>query len=143
MLTKCGECRYWGGWFEAPYPAPDDFGACRRRSPVIGAEPHFPTKAVWPTTTRGDACGDGEPRDLTGEQAERAKVLAIKLDDLSLSVRSYNALKGHKPEILTLRDIVEMGPDKLSMVRSLGAKSRREIEKLMESYGLSFRTDRA
>lgn len=61
----------------------------------------------------------------------------ITLEELELSVRSYNCLK--RAGISTLHEIAEMTFDELCHVRNLGKKSIDEISCMLTRHGLSFR----
>ena len=61
----------------------------------------------------------------------------ITLEELELSVRSYNCLK--RAGMNTLRDVAEMTFDELCHVRNLGKKSVDEISCMLIRHGLSFR----
>ena len=61
----------------------------------------------------------------------------IPLEELDLSVRSYNCLK--RVGISALHEIAEMTFDELCRVRNLGKKSVDEISCMLTRHGLSFR----
>lgn len=61
----------------------------------------------------------------------------ITLEELELSVRSYNCLK--RAGINTLRDVAEMTFDELCHVRNLGKKSVDEICAVLTGYGIRLR----
>ncbi len=67
------------------------------------------------------------------------KLLKTPLDDLDLSVRAYNCLKGAKIE--TLGDLVQYDTHKLLKFRNFGKKSLVEIEDLLTEKGLTFGMD--
>lgn len=58
----------------------------------------------------------------------------ITLEELELSVRSYNCLK--RAGMSTLRDVAEMTFDELCHVRNLGKKSVDEICAVLTKYGI-------
>ena len=58
----------------------------------------------------------------------------ITLEELELSVRSYNCLK--HAGMNTLRDLAEMTFDELCLVRNLGKKSIDEICAALTNYGI-------
>lgn len=62
----------------------------------------------------------------------------ITIEELELSVRSYNCLK--RAGKCTLRDVSEMSLDDLCHVRNLGKKSIDEICATLTKYGLSLKT---
>ncbi len=64
---------------------------------------------------------------------------SIKIEDLDLSVHSYNCLKRNM--INTLKDIIKLSRDELSGFRNLGVKSVDEIIAKVESMGYELRKD--
>ena len=66
--------------------------------------------------------------------AEHASRLEMPIEELDLSVRSYNCLRRSGKK--TLRDIVEMTESELMGVRNLGSKSASEIRAKLTEYGL-------
>ena len=63
----------------------------------------------------------------------------IMLEELELSVRSYNCLK--RAGMNTLRDVSEMTFDELCHVRNLGKKSIDEICAMLTKYGFRIKKD--
>ena len=63
----------------------------------------------------------------------------ITLEELELSVRSYNCLK--RAGKCTLRDVSEMTFDELCHVRNLGKKSVDEICAVLTNYGIRLKKD--
>lgn len=61
----------------------------------------------------------------------------ITIEDLDLSVRSYNCLK--RRNIHTLKDLTSMTRDDMMKVRNLGRKSLKEVESKLKEIGLSFK----
>lgn len=76
----------------------------------------------------------GDPVDP--EINERASKMQMTIEELDLSVRSYNCLK--RANIDTVRDLTERTADSMIYVRNLGRKSLDEIRKKLNQYGLSF-----
>lgn len=68
---------------------------------------------------------------------QKPDITDMTLEELELSVRSYNCLK--RAGIGTLREISEMTFDELCHVRNLGKKSIDEISCILTRHGLSFR----
>lgn len=60
--------------------------------------------------------------------------LERSIDELNLSVRSYNSLKN--AELNTVADIVGKNEEDLMKVKTLGKKSLREIKEVLGSMGL-------
>lgn len=82
-------------------------------------------------------------KDLTILQAredeKQHKVLEMTIEDMDLSVRSYNCLK--RANINTVSDLTKKSKDDMLKVRNLGLKSLEEVIKKLESLGLGFRND--
>ena len=77
-----------------------------------------------------------EQEPETSEQDERAALLMKPIEELDLSVRSYNCLK--RAGINTVGDLTERTRDSLAYVRNLGRRSLEEIERKLNGLGLSF-----
>ena len=73
------------------------------------------------------------------EVDDSAKVLEMTIDDLDLSVRSFNCLK--RAGINTVADLAQKTEDDMMKVRNLGRKSLDEVKKKLEELGLSLRQD--
>ena len=76
---------------------------------------------------------------LSEPEPEPEPVKVVTIEDLELSVRSYNCLK--RAEINTLADLTEKTYKELVRVRNLGRKSVDEIMKKMEEYGVGLREE--
>lgn len=59
------------------------------------------------------------------------------IEDLELSVRSYNCLK--RAGITTVEELTQKTEDEMIHVRNLGKKSLNEVKDKMAALGLSFR----
>ena len=59
------------------------------------------------------------------------------IEELDLSVRSYNCLKRHG--ISTVEELIEMTEDDLMKVRNLGKKSLKEVKDKVHALNLEFR----
>ena len=68
------------------------------------------------------------------EPTEEDLLLQKPIEDLDLSLRSYNCLK--REEINTLGNIVTMPVDELRKIRNFGKKSFTEVQEKVESLGL-------
>lgn len=68
-----------------------------------------------------------------------ADILNTPLENLDLSVRSYNCLK--RRGINTIRDITEMSESELIKVRNLGRKSVAEVKAKLTEYGVELRKE--
>ena len=65
---------------------------------------------------------------------EAAKVLEMNIDELELSVRSYNCLK--RAGINTVAELINRTPDDMMKVRNLGRKSLEEVLAKLNELGL-------
>ncbi len=74
---------------------------------------------------------------VESKQNKEVIVLEMSIEDLDLSVRSYNCLK--RANIHTVGDLIKRTVDDMLKVRNLGRKSLEEIEKKLEDLGLGFR----
>ena len=70
-------------------------------------------------------------------KVEENKYENITIEDLDLSVRSYNCLK--RAGISTVLELTEKSEDDMMKVKNLGKKSLKEIKEKLISLGLSFR----
>lgn len=68
-----------------------------------------------------------------GEPA-RDKILEMTIEELDLSVRSYNCLK--RAGINTVEDLINKTEDEMMKVRNLGRKSLEEVVQKLEALGL-------
>ncbi|HCB93212.1 MAG TPA: DNA-directed RNA polymerase subunit alpha [Selenomonas sp.] len=69
------------------------------------------------------------------EVDDTSKVLDMTIEDLDLSVRSFNCLK--RASINTVADLVTKTEDDMMKVRNLGRKSLEEVKKKLDELGLS------
>ena len=65
------------------------------------------------------------------------QILKMVIEDVDLSVRSYNCLK--RANIHTVEDLTKKTEDDMLKVRNLGRKSLDEVIAKLESYGLSLK----
>ena len=72
------------------------------------------------------------------ENDEREKVLEMSIDELELSVRSFNCLK--RAGINTVEELTSKTSDDMMKVRNLGRKSLEEVLEKLKELGLSLRT---
>lgn len=70
------------------------------------------------------------------ESNEKVKVLEMQIEELDLSVRSYNCLK--RANINTVEDLTNRTEEDMMKVRNLGKKSLEEVSKKLEAMGFSF-----
>ncbi|SDZ18471.1 DNA-directed RNA polymerase subunit alpha [Tindallia californiensis] len=71
------------------------------------------------------------------EDDEKEKVLEMTIEELDLSVRSYNCLK--RAGINTVEELAEKNEEEMMKVRNLGKKSLEEVQKKLIALGLSLR----
>ena len=69
------------------------------------------------------------------EEDKASKILETTIEDLDLSVRSYNCLK--RASINNVADLVNKSEDDMMKVRNLGRKSLDEVKKKLQELGLS------
>lgn len=70
------------------------------------------------------------------EETKKEKVLEMTIEELDLSVRSYNCLK--RAGINTVEDLINKTEEEMMRVRNLGKKSLEEIIGKLNALGLSF-----
>ncbi|MFD4852929.1 DNA-directed RNA polymerase subunit alpha [Bacillus mycoides] len=73
------------------------------------------------------------------EEDQNEKVLELTIEELDLSVRSYNCLK--RAGINTEQDIDKKTEELIIKVRNLGRKSLEEVKHKLEELGLGLRKD--
>jgi DNA-directed RNA polymerase subunit alpha len=71
------------------------------------------------------------------EDEKIEKVMEITIEELDLSVRSYNCLK--RAGINTVEELIQKNEDEMMKVRNLGRKSLEEVQQKLASLGLSLR----
>jgi len=70
------------------------------------------------------------------EESKKEKVLEMSIEDLELSVRSFNCLK--RAGISTVEDLANKTEEDMMKVRNLGKKSLDEVTHKLHSLGLDF-----
>ena len=65
--------------------------------------------------------------------------LSMTIDELDLSVRSFNCLK--RANINTVADLISKTDEDMMKVRNMGKKSLDEVQKKLEMMGLSLASD--
>ena len=70
------------------------------------------------------------------EESKKEKVLEMSIEDLELSVRSFNCLK--RANIATVEDLANKTEADMMKVRNLGKKSLEEVIAKLHSLGLDF-----
>ena len=71
------------------------------------------------------------------EEEAKDKILEMTIEDLDLSVRSYNCLK--RAGINSVEELTQKTEEDMIKVRNLGRKSLEEVESKLRELGLGFR----
>ena len=79
---------------------------------------------------------DSVMKEAQGEVQNKGLVMMI--EDLDLSVRSYNCLK--RAGIQTVEELTQQTEDEMMRVRNLGKKSLKEVKDKIYELGLSFKS---
>ena len=79
---------------------------------------------------------DSVMKEAQGEVQNKG--LVIMIEDLDLSVRSYNCLK--RAGIQTVEELTQKTEDEMMRVRNLGKKSLKEVKDKIYELGLSFKS---
>ncbi len=88
-----------------------------------------------------DLCAQIASTDIlvSREEDKQVKLLELPIEEMDLSVRSYNCLK--RAGINTVEDLIKKSRGDMLKVKNLGIKSIDEVIAKLESYGLSLRKD--
>ena len=70
---------------------------------------------------------------------DKEKALEMTIEELDLSVRSFNCLK--RAGINTVEDLVSKSEDEMMKVRNLGRKSLEDVMAKLDSLGFKLNTD--
>lgn len=73
------------------------------------------------------------------EEEPKERSLDMTIEELDLSVRSYNCLK--RASINTLQELIQKSEEDMMKVRNLGKKSLEEVQQKLESMGLKLKSD--
>ena len=76
---------------------------------------------------------------VSREEDKQQKVLEMNIEDMDLSVRSYNCLK--RAGIHTVEDLTKRSEDDMLKLRNLGRKSLDEVIGKLHSYGLDIKSN--
>jgi DNA-directed RNA polymerase subunit alpha len=71
------------------------------------------------------------------EEEDKEKVMELTIEELDLSVRSFNCLK--RANINTVDELVRKTEDEMMKVRNLGKKSLEEVQNKLSQLGLSLK----
>ena len=74
---------------------------------------------------------------VSTEEESKTKILDMPIEEMELSVRSYNCLK--RANINTVEDLTQKTREDMLKVRNLGLKSIDEVLEKLNEYGLSFK----
>ncbi len=73
------------------------------------------------------------------EEEQKDKILEMTIEELDLSVRSYNCLK--RAGINTVEELIQRSEEDMMKVRNLGKKSLEEVNNKLAELGLSLRKE--
>lgn len=76
---------------------------------------------------------------VSNEGDKHIKILEMSIEEMDLSVRSYNCLK--RAGIHTVEDLTKKSEDDMLKVRNLGRKSLDEVIAKLHSYGLDLKSN--
>lgn len=76
---------------------------------------------------------------IEADSENNNRKLEMTIDELDLSVRSYNCLK--RSSLNTVAELAAKTEEDMMKVRNLGRKSLKEIKEKLENLGLGFRKD--
>ena len=74
---------------------------------------------------------------VSKEDDKKEKILEMTIEELDLSVRSFNCLK--RAGINTVEELVQRNEEEMMKVRNLGRKSLEEVQQKLATLGLSLR----
>ena len=85
--------------------------------------------------------GVSETQSIMAEKndTQKAQVLDLTIDELDLSVRSFNCLK--RAGINTVEDLINKSEEDMMKVRNLGRKSLEEVIAKLDSFGFTLKKD--
>lgn len=86
-------------------------------------------------------CAETQSAEIMVEKDDKSKekVLEMTIEELDLSVRSFNCLK--RAGINTVEDLINKSEDEMMKVRNLGRKSLEEVINKLNSLGFSLNKD--
>ena len=102
----------------------------------VGASSDFDKLTLF--TDLSESVGN-KPTVVERETAQRDKVLEMTIEELDLSVRSFNCLK--RANINTVEDLISKTEDEMMKVRNLGRKSLEEVIHKLDMMGLSLSSE--
>jgi len=75
---------------------------------------------------------------VSKEDDKKEKILEMTIEELDLSVRSFNCLK--RAGINTVEELVQRNEEEMMKVRNLGRKSLEEVQQKLATLGLALRS---
>ncbi len=89
----------------------------------------------------GDLSGEAYDTEIMVDKDtdSQTKILEMTIEELDLSVRSFNCLK--RAGINTVEDLTNRTEEEMMKVRNLGKKSLDEVINKLKSFGLSLRSE--
>ncbi|MBR5827086.1 MAG: DNA-directed RNA polymerase subunit alpha [Clostridia bacterium] len=89
----------------------------------------------------GDLSGEAYDTEIMVDKGEdtKEKILEMTIEELDLSVRSFNCLK--RAGINTVEDLINKTEEDMMKVRNLGKKSLDEVINKLHSFGLDLRSE--
>ena len=89
----------------------------------------------------GDLSGEAYDTEIMVDKGEdtKEKILEMTIEELDLSVRSFNCLK--RAGINNVEDLTNKTEDDMMKVRNLGKKSLDEVINKLHSFGLDLRSE--
>ena len=103
---------------------------------AVGSKILIDHLAILSTVDQVTVDMDSVIKDATGEVVSKSSNMII--EDLDLSVRSYNCLK--RAGIQTVEELTQKTEDEMLRVRNLGKKSFKEVKEKIYELGLSFKS---
>ena len=91
-------------------------------------------KPVW----KGPLTFSGTTILVSNEGDKHTKILEMSIEEMDLSVRSYNCLK--RAGIHTVEDLTKRSEEDMLKVRNLGRKSLDEVIAKLRGYGLDLKS---
>ena len=85
-----------------------------------------------------DDSTDGMEIMVEKEEDQKEKALEMTIEELELSVRSFNCLK--RAAINTVEELTERSEEDMMKVRNLGKKSLDEVNAKLKELGLDFKS---
>ena len=107
---------------------------------TLGGRDGAPVRSMGDALVVGVAGAAGEPRSVSGPapvDAVLSSELSMPIEDLDLSVRSYNCLK--REGINTVSELVALSETQLMNIRNFGQKSVDEVKDKLVEMGLSLK----